>query len=132
MSSSTPAKPADPLRKLELILAESDERIPKLALRPKNAALSLDISERLLWSKTKSGEISHTRINRTVVYPVDLLRQYLIQNAKGGVPDDHEKDSPEIKELYRQISRLRLANRDSDDSETRPTPKTTNLGRRRS
>jgi hypothetical protein len=55
-----------------------------LALRPKEAALALGISERLLWSKTNCGEIPHCRINRTVVYPIHLLKEYLTDNAKGG------------------------------------------------
>ena len=36
----------------------------RLALRPKEAARALDISERLLWSKTNAGEIPCVRIGR--------------------------------------------------------------------
>jgi predicted DNA-binding transcriptional regulator AlpA len=56
-----------------------------LALRPKEAALALGISPRLLWSKTNCNEIPHVRIGRAVVYPVELLREWLTQTAKGGV-----------------------------------------------
>ena len=54
---------------------------PRLALRPKDAARALGIGERLLWSKTNCGEIPHVRIGRAVVYPVDLLREYLARRA---------------------------------------------------
>ncbi len=54
-----------------------------LALRPKDAAKALGIGERLLWSKTNCGEIPHVRIGRAVVYPVDVLREYLAEQAKG-------------------------------------------------
>ncbi|MEM7227825.1 MAG: helix-turn-helix domain-containing protein [Planctomycetota bacterium] len=56
----------------------------RLALRPAEAAKALGIGERLLWSKTKSGEIPHARIGRTVVYSIDALREYLAQQSKGG------------------------------------------------
>lgn len=55
-----------------------------LALRPKDAARQLGIGERLLWSKTNAGEIPHLRIGRAVVYPVDALRDWLNDQAKGG------------------------------------------------
>ena len=57
--------------------------VERLALRPKEAAKALGIGERLLWSKTNCGEIPHVRIGRAVVYPVDLLRAYLAEQAKG-------------------------------------------------
>lgn len=71
--------PPTPLAK-----SSNDSAVPCLALRPKNAAKALDIGERLLWSKTNCGEIPHVRIGRALVYPVDLLREYLAQQAKGG------------------------------------------------
>lgn len=55
-----------------------------LALRPRDAAKALNIGERLLWSKTNSGEIPHVRIGRSVLYPIDLLREWLAQQAKKG------------------------------------------------
>ena len=56
-------------------LTPPDITLPCLALRPKEAARALGIGERLLWSKTNSGEIPHVRIGRAVVYPIDLARQ---------------------------------------------------------
>ncbi len=62
------------------------DTVPRLALRPREAARALGIGQRLLWSKTNSGEIPCVRIGRTVVYPVDLLRDWLAAQAKGGTP----------------------------------------------
>jgi hypothetical protein len=56
---------------------------PRLALRPKDAARALGIGERLLWSKTNAGDIPHVRIGRAVVYPIDLLREWLARHATG-------------------------------------------------
>ena len=73
---------ADPLRNLQILLAETDERVPVLALRPRETARALGISERLLWTLTKSREIECRHLNRTVVYPVELLRRFLVKKAK--------------------------------------------------
>ena len=53
-----------------------------LAVRPKEAAKLLGISERLLWSKTNAGEIPHMRIGKAILYPVDLLRDWLSDGAR--------------------------------------------------
>ena len=55
---------------------------PMLALRPREAARALGIGQRLLWDQTNSGLIPHLRIGRAVVYPVDLLREWLAKQAK--------------------------------------------------
>jgi len=67
---------------------------PRLALRAAEAAESLGISERLLWSKTNAGEVPHIRIGRAILYPVDGLRNWLHQQAetKGGRHDAHGHD----------------------------------------
>ena len=57
--------------------------IEPLALRPKEAAKALGISERLLWSKTNAGDIPHLRLGRAVIYPTEQLRQWLAEQAKG-------------------------------------------------
>ncbi len=56
----------------------------RLALRPKDAARALNIGERLLWSMTNRGEIPCVRLGKAVLYPVDALREWLAQRAKGG------------------------------------------------
>ena len=44
-----------------------------LLISAKNAARALSISERLLWTKTNTGEISCIRIGKRVLYsPKDL------------------------------------------------------------
>lgn len=53
-----------------------------LAVRPREAAKLLGISERLLWSKTNAGEIPHMRIGKAILYPVDLLRDWLSDAAR--------------------------------------------------
>ena len=55
-----------------------------LAMRPKQAAKALGIGERLLWSLTNRGEIPCVRVGRCVIYPVDLLREWLAEQAEGG------------------------------------------------
>ena len=67
-------------------LQNDESAFPVLSLRPTKAAKALDISERLLWSKTNAGEIPCVRIGSAVLYPVDLLREYLNRQAKGGRP----------------------------------------------
>ena len=56
----------------------------QLALRPKEAARALGISERLLWTLTNQNEIQHCRLNRAIIYPVHLLKDHLTEKAKGG------------------------------------------------
>lgn len=68
---------------------ESESRIetssqPPLALRAKEAARLLGISQRSLWTITKRKDIPHVRIGRTVTYPVDALRDWLKKRSKGG------------------------------------------------
>ncbi len=56
-----------------------------LALRPREAAKSLGIGERLLWSMTNQRLIPHLRIGKAVVYPVAELQRWLAEQAsKGG------------------------------------------------
>ncbi len=58
-----------------------------LALRPRDAAAALGISERLLWSLTARGDGPPVvRIGRAVLYPVDGLRQWLRDKSQGGAP----------------------------------------------
>jgi len=60
---------------------------PRLALRAREAARALAISERLLWTLTNRGEIPCVRLGRCVTYPVDTLRELLAEKAKGGRHD---------------------------------------------
>jgi excisionase family DNA binding protein len=55
-----------------------------LALRPRDAARALGISERTLWSLTKQQQIPHLRFGKAVRYPRHLLLRWLEQQAAGG------------------------------------------------
>lgn len=61
---------------------------PPLALRPREAAKALGISERLLWQLTKDGQIPCVRIGsgarKAVLYPVDALQTWLRDRAAEG------------------------------------------------
>ena len=62
---------------------------PCLAMRPREAAKALGISERLLWDWTNRGEVPHVRIGKAVLNPVDVLRRWLDEQAAGkGVSHD--------------------------------------------
>ena len=63
---------------------KNDVKDTKLALRPRQAADALGIGQRLLWSKTNSGEIPHFRIGRAVLYPIAELERWLIQQSNRG------------------------------------------------
>jgi excisionase family DNA binding protein len=52
-----------------------------LALRPKQAARLLSISQRTLWAWTKAGLLPHVRIGGAVLYPVAELEAWLRQQA---------------------------------------------------
>jgi excisionase family DNA binding protein len=56
-----------------------------LAVSRSEAASMLGISERLLWTWTKSGMIPHVRIGTRVLYPVEQLRIWLNKQANGTV-----------------------------------------------
>lgn len=52
-----------------------------LSLRPKEAARVLNISERLLWEWTRCEGVPHVRIGNVVLYPVDGVRQWLVERS---------------------------------------------------
>lgn len=56
---------------------------PRLALRPREAAVALGIGERLLWSLTNRGDIPHVKLGRCTVYPVASLEKMLIEQSAG-------------------------------------------------
>jgi excisionase family DNA binding protein len=55
----------------------------KLSLRPHEAAKAIGVSARTLWALTKKGEVPHFRIGRSVLYPVESLRDWLQERAGG-------------------------------------------------
>jgi len=60
-----------------------NDGLPKLLLRPPEAAEALTISERTLWGLTKAGEIPCVRLGRSVRYDPEDLRN-AIAERKGG------------------------------------------------
>ena len=65
-----------------------------LALRPREAAQALSISERHLFTLTKDGEIPCVRIGsgsrKTVLYPMESLRNWLA-SATNPSPEDRRR-----------------------------------------
>ena len=54
----------------------------RLALRLREAARALSVSERTLWEWTQHGDVPHVRRGKTVLYPVDALRRWLDEQAR--------------------------------------------------
>jgi len=74
-----------------VIGVDSDSALPKvepktpcLAMRPREAAKALCISERLLWDWTSRGKVPHIRVGKAILYPVDVLRRWLDEQAAVG------------------------------------------------
>lgn len=62
-----------------------------LALRPRDAAKALGISERMLWSLTAPrGTIPAVRIGTCVLYPVTGLQAWLDRQAQGAPEGGHQ------------------------------------------
>ena len=55
-----------------------------LLLTPREAAKSLSISPRKLWSMTASCEIPHVRIGRSVRYGIDDLKEWIESRKERG------------------------------------------------
>ncbi len=54
----------------------------RLSLRIPEAALAFGISRRLLEQLIKAGDIPHLRINTVVLFPVESLQRWLIDQAE--------------------------------------------------
>ncbi len=74
----------------------------RLAVRPKEAAKLLGISQRTLWSlSSPRGPIPCARIGRVTLYPVDRLRRWLLERAQppaNGQGDDVAAEVPAMTE----------------------------------
>lgn len=57
---------------------------PQRLLKPAEAAELLSISERKLWSLANSGQVACVRIDRSVRYSVEALRDYVAACTEGG------------------------------------------------
>ena len=56
-----------------------------LALRPREAAAALGISERKFWELANRGEVPSVKLGRARRFPVDALRAWLADQAAKGV-----------------------------------------------
>ena len=64
---------------------------PCLAMRPREAAAALGISERLLWEWTDRGQVPHIRLGKAILYPVDSLRDWLKRQVQKDTDANSEK-----------------------------------------
>ena len=62
-------------------LAKPDPLTPCLAMRPREAAAAIGISERTLWTWTHEGTIPHVRRGKTILYPTSVLTRWLDEQA---------------------------------------------------
>jgi hypothetical protein len=67
----------------DLLESLNDVQLPSgvLALRSDKAAFALQISERTLWTWTQEGIVPHVQIGKVVLFPVDVLRAWLRDQA---------------------------------------------------
>lgn len=59
--------------------------VTRLLLTTREAAETLSISERTLWTLTNSGAVESVRIGRAVRYSVEDLRNYIERNRTGRI-----------------------------------------------
>ncbi len=69
--------------RLDVQPQRATDQATKLLLTPREAARTLSICEKTLWSLTKRGELSAVRIGRAVRYDVTDLQAFINQR-KGG------------------------------------------------
>ena len=83
-STTTPPRNANENRAEPAPLRNPTAAIPVLALRPREAAAALGVSERTLWAWTAAGEIPFIKRGACLLYPVEALRRWLDAQAEGG------------------------------------------------
>lgn len=66
---------------------------PPLALRTRQAAEALGISERTLQTLTSAGEVPCVKLGRANLYPVAELRAWLAKQTQGGTTADDGGDA---------------------------------------
>ena len=54
----------------------------RLALRPRDAARALSVSERWLWQATKDGLVPSIRVRGLTLYSIEALKSFLAEQAK--------------------------------------------------
>lgn len=66
------------------IYANQCEPIPRVTLRAAEAAKSLGISQRALWTLTKTGDMPHVVCGRITLYPVKGLVEWAESKSRQG------------------------------------------------
>jgi hypothetical protein len=59
------------------LIQSSPSSIPRLALRPRDLAAALGVSERLLQNWRRDYGLPYVRLGETVLHPVDGVRAWL-------------------------------------------------------
>jgi excisionase family DNA binding protein len=72
------------LRSLPSHSRQQDAGPTQILLRPREAAAALAISEKTLWTLTHTGAIPHVRLNRSVRYSAEGLRQWATKSESAG------------------------------------------------
>ncbi len=70
----------------------------RLALRPKEAAQALGMSERTL--RTVLPELPHVRVGGVVLLPVDLLREWLREHVQAGRDETRKIVDEVLRDLH--------------------------------
>jgi excisionase family DNA binding protein len=65
--------------------AKTEPQIPCLAMRLREAAKAIGVSERTLWKWVDKGEVPHIRRGKVILLPVDSLRKWLKHEAEQGM-----------------------------------------------
>lgn len=75
---------------MNMFAHQKPKDIDPLLLSPRQASRALAISERTLFSLTKSGAVPHIRIGKLVRYSVDGLKRYIERAAEKNCADSQE------------------------------------------
>lgn len=61
--------------------------IPRLALKLREAAAAIGVSERTVWEWVRSGDLPSLRRGRVVLIPIRELRDWLTRESAGDASD---------------------------------------------
>ena len=76
---------------LKMFQQRTEPTVEPMLLTARQAAKVLSISERTLFSVTKSGELPAVRIGRSVRYSVDALREYIRRSSEEKCEDSQNR-----------------------------------------
>ncbi len=66
-----------------IVPASPVEPVPRVALQPREAAQAVGVSERTMSAWLNDGTIPSVKLGRCRLVPVDVLRQWLAEQANG-------------------------------------------------